>query len=177
MRGAIDQVEVQAGRSFAHQDALFGLPDTRGTGRRDVGEEHAFPNRGALTAFHVVHVENNFREAFVKDSGLDFERCLRAFEPVLQASESGLGSGGQVDAVGERNQPRARHENGKDAEEVPDANAARAHRRDFAIGGQAAQADENADQHACRDRNGESDGQSQRHHFEHAGERRAVAHD
>ena len=97
--GAVNQMQVQAGRTLADQDALFGLPDARRTRRTDVGEEHAFPDCGALTAFHVVHVKNNFREAFVEDSGLHLERSLRALEPVLQTSESGLRCGSQVDAV------------------------------------------------------------------------------
>ena len=52
----------------------------------------------------------------------------------------------------------------------------RAHGCDFAVGSQAAQPDQNADQHAGRYRDRESEGQAEADDFQHAAHGCAVAH-
>ena len=87
------------------------------------------------------------------------------------------GTGSEIDAVAEREEPGHDDENRNDAEEGPDAEAAGAHGGDFAVGGEAAEADEDSDQHAHRNGVSEGDGDGIEEDFGDAGERGAVADD
>src|SRR5271169_4757869 len=83
-----------------------------------------------------------------KNTRLDFERSLRRPETVLKLSEGGERTGGQIDAVTECEQPGDHDKDGDHAEEVPYAESAGAHGGNFAVRGQTAESDKDADQHA-----------------------------
>ena len=76
---------------FTDQNAL---PRQRNAGRggyADISDENSLPNGRALRALPVLNVEHELGETLVEDSRLDFERCLRAFQAILQPPQCGLG--------------------------------------------------------------------------------------
>src|SRR6202795_132590 len=80
-----------------------------------------------------------------------------------------------VHAVAESKQPGHHHKNGDYAEESPHAEATGSHGGDFAVGGQAAESDEDADKHAHRNGVGERNGNGKEKDLRHAWQRSAVA--
>ena len=108
---------------------------------------------------HIFDVEHHVLEVFVEDARLNLKGSLRTPELVLQAGERRRGHGGKPDAVGQRQQPGGNGEDGDDADKHPGAQAAGAHGGDFAVGGQAAEADEDSDQQAHGDGDGAGNGQ------------------
>jgi hypothetical protein len=87
VRGAVDQVQVQAVLSLGDEDAFVSQRDARIGGIGNVGEKHALPHRGALGCMHVLHIQHDLGEPFIEHSGLHFKGNLRAFELVLQACQ------------------------------------------------------------------------------------------
>jgi len=141
-------MQVQAVLTLGDHNTFVGQRYAGIGGIGDIGEKHSLPNRRALGGVYVLHIEHNLREAFVEHAGLHFERSLRAFELVLEASQGSHRPWGQVQSVDQRQQPCGEDENRQHAAEVPHAHAAGAHGGDFAVGGEPAQADQNPDQHA-----------------------------
>ncbi len=170
MHRAVDQVQVQAVLTFADDDAFLGQRYFRIGGVAQVGHEDALPQGRALSALHVLHIENYFGKSFVEDAGLDFERNLRAFESIFQVAEGGLGAGRDVESVDQRQGPGADDEDGEHAEEAPHAHAAGAHGGDFTVGGESAEADEDADQHAHGQRVGEGEWDGEKENLGDAGQ-------
>ena len=160
---AVNQMQVEAVFAFADHDAFFGQGHAWIGGIGDVGQEDALPHGGPLRAVHVLHVEDGLGEAFVENSRTDFEGDLRAFEAIFEMCQRGLRTWGEVESVEQREQPGADDEDGEDAQESPDAEAAGAHGGDFTVGREAAEADQDADQHAHwngvgeRERHGEKE--------------------
>ena len=129
-----------------------------------------FQRAAPCADFHVLHVENFLGESFVENSGLDFEGNLRTFEAVFEVAERGLGAGRDVEAVDHGDEPGGENEKGECAEEAPDAHAAGAHGGDLAVGGEAAEADEDPDQARSWERVGEGERDGEKENFGDAGE-------
>ena len=177
MHRSVAQMQVQAVAFFGNQNAFAGQRDAGAEGIGDIGKKDAFPDCGSLGAVHVLHVEHEFGKAFVEDTGLDFKGNLRALESIFEPGQRGLRSWREISAVDEREQPCGDNENGEDAKKGPHAQPAGAHGGDLAVGGEAAQSDENADQHAHRKRVGEGDWHGVEENFGDAGQRSAGADD
>ena len=173
--GTVDQVQVQAVLAFADHDGFLGERDLGIGGIAQIGHEHALPHGGTLGALHVLHVEDDFGESFVEHSRLDFEGNLRTFQAVFEMTESGLGSRGDVESVDKSHEPCGDDEEGKGAKEAPDAHAAGAHGGDFTVGGETAEADQDADQHAHGKRVGEGERDGEEENFGDAGQGSAGA--
>ena len=77
----------------------------------------------------------------------------------------------------EGEEPGADHEKRKRTQEAPDTHATGAHGGDFAIGGETAQADQDSDQHAHRQRVGEGERDGEKENLGDAGQRSAGADD
>ena len=99
VRGTITEMQVQAIRAFADENALLCKRDSRRDGTAHICKKDAFPDRGAGSTLDVLHIQNRFWKALVKDSRLNLKRCLRRLEAILQSSKGGLGTRGNVDAV------------------------------------------------------------------------------
>ena len=172
---AIGQVQMECLRAFADQDSLAGKRDSRGRGHAGVGDEDPLPDGRALGRFDVLNVEHESGEAFVENARLNFERDLRGLQAVLQVNHGGLGLGSEIDSVGQGEKPGRYGEDRYDAEEAPDADAAGSHGGDFAVGGEAAEADQNAYQHARRNADGERYRNDEEEDFGNTRQRSAVA--
>ncbi len=66
VRGAVDQVQVQAILALGDQNAFMRQRDARIGRIGNVGQKNAFPNRGALRRVHVLHVEHELGKAFIE---------------------------------------------------------------------------------------------------------------
>ena len=108
--GTVGEMQVQRIGPLADEQALARQSDARRGRVRQIGEEHAFPERSARHGLDVLHVEDDLREALVKHSGLDFERSLRRLEVVLELSQGGKRARRKIDAVSESEQPGHHHE-------------------------------------------------------------------
>ena len=95
----------------------------------------------------ILHVEHELGESFVEDARLNLKGHLRALEPFLEPSERGLGLGGHVDSIDQRQKPCPRCKDGNDPQKRPHADAAGPHGGDFAVGRQPTQSDQNSHQH------------------------------
>src|ERR1700686_3059420 len=104
-------MQVQTILTFADYDPFPGESDFGIGGVAKIGHEQALPHGRALSALHVLHVENFSGESLVENSWLDFEGDLRAFEAVFQMAEGGLGAGGDVEAVKDCQKPRGSDKN------------------------------------------------------------------
>ena len=82
----------------------------------------------------------------------------------------------EIQAVTKCEYPGYNHEDRDDAQESPYPQAARMHGGDFAIGGKAAESDEDADQHAHRNGVGERYWNGEEKDLSDARKRSAVAH-
>ena len=92
-------------------------------------------------------------------------------------AQRGLGSRGDVKSVGQRHEPGGEDEDREHPQEAPHAHAAGAHGGDLAVGGEAAEADEDSDQHAHGQRVGERERDGEEENFGDAGQRSAGADD
>src|SRR5215469_14484673 len=81
----------------------------------------------------------------------------------------------EINAVAESQQPGGEEKNRKNSQETPDADATGLHGSNFAIGGEAAQADQNSDQHSGWQSNGEGFRNNQEKQRHGARERRTIA--
>ncbi len=149
------QVQVQAILTLGNENAFAGQRDAWIGGIGDVCEKHSIPNGSSLGAVHVLHVEHEFGKTFIEHARLHFVGNLRAFELIFEASERCQRPGRQIKSVGQSEQPGGGDKNCQHASKVPHAHAAGAHGGDLAVGGEAAQPDENPYQHAHGDRVGE----------------------
>jgi len=175
--GPARQMQVQCVGPLADQDALARQRDAGGRRLAQVRKEHTFPQRGARHGFHVLHVEHGFGEAFIENAGLNLERGLRALEPVLQIAERCQGTRRQIDAVDQGEHPRHDHEDRDHPQERPDAQAAGAHGRNFAVRGQTAQPNQDSDQHPHGNGVGQGHGNTVEEDLGDAGQRGTVAND
>ena len=134
-----------------------------------------FHTAAPCALLHVLHVEHDFGKSFIEDARLHFERNLRAFKPVFEASEGSLRLGRNIHTIYQSQQPGGDDENRKYPEEAPHAHAAGAHGGDFAVGGEAAEADQDSDQHAHGQRVSERQRDGEGENFSDAGQRSAGA--
>ena len=111
---------------------------------------------GGTGGGYVLDVEDVVLEVFVEDSGLDLEGGLRGFELVFQLEQVGGGARGEVESVEQAEAEHEEGEDGDDAYEGEGANAAGAHGGDFAVGGEAGEAEKDSSE----DRGGQGDGES-----------------
>src|ERR1700722_17433019 len=153
-------MQVQTILTFADYDPFPGESDFGIGSVTEIGHEQAFPHGRALSALHVLNVENFSGESLVENSRLDFEGDLRAFEAVFQMAERGLGPWGDVEAVEEGEEPRGSNKNRERTEEAPHAHATGAHGGNFAVGSQTAESNQDSEQDAHGERigQGERDG-------------------
>ena len=175
VRGTVDEMQVQSVGPLADEHAFARQADAGRGGVRQIGEEDAFPQRSAGHGLDVLHVKNDLGEAFVKHARLDFERGLGRFQVALELSQSFERAGREIDAVAESEQPGQHHENRNHAQEGPHPQAAGAHGGDFAVRGQTAESDEDADQHAHGNGVGKRDRHGKEKDFGYARQRSAVA--
>jgi hypothetical protein len=168
--GAVDQVQVQAVLTFADDDRFLGQGDRWVGGVAQVRHEDTLPNGCALGRLHVLHIENFFGESFVENSRLDFEGDLRTFEAVFEVAERGLGAGRDVEAVHHGHEPGGDDKDRERAQESPDSHAAGAHGGDFAVGGEAAEADQDSQKHAHGQRVGERERHGEEENLGDAGQ-------
>src|SRR5579872_955442 len=143
----------------------------------NVREEYAFPYGGFLRGVYVLHIENDFRKAFIKNSGLHFERSLRTFQLIFKPSQRRKRPGREIHTVTQSEQPGPENKNGQDAAKAPHSHAARTHGGDLAIGSEPAQPYQNSDEHAHRDGVGERKRDGVEENFGDAGQRSASADD
>ncbi len=177
VRGAVDEVQVQAIGAFADDDALLGKSNFRIAGVGNIRHENVFPQGSALRALHILHIQNVFRKSFVENAGLDFKRNLRAFQAIFQADQRGLGAGRNVESVGQGEQPGGDDEDGKYPQEGPHAHAAGAHGGDFRVGCETAEADQNSQQHAHGNGVGKRERHGEKENLSDAGQGSAGADD
>ena len=175
--GTVDQVQVEAVLAFADDDALLGERDLGIGGVAEIGHEHALPHSGSLGALDVLHIEDDLGESFVEDARLDLEGNLGTFEAIFEMSKSGLGSRGDVESVEKSHEPGGDDEEGKGAKKGPYTHAAGAHGGDFTVGGETAETDQDAEQHAHGKRVGEGERDGEEENFRDAGQRSAGADD
>ena len=107
----------------------------------------------------ILHVEDVVLEVFVEDARLDFEGSLRGFELVFQLEQVGGAVRGEVESVDEAEGERGEGEDGDDADEAEGADAAGAHGGDFGVGGEAAEAEQDAGENGGGDGDGEGVGE------------------
>ncbi len=118
------------------------------------------PDGGAVGAGDdVLGVEDVVLEVFVEDAGLDFDGGLAGLGGVFVVEESLGGAGSDEEGVGEAEDPEGDGEDADDADEGEDAEAGGAHGGDFAVGGEAAEAEQDADEHGHGDGEGEEAGE------------------
>ena len=173
--GTVDQMQVQAVLAFGNENSFMRQRNAWIGGIGDIRQKNALPDRRALRGVHVLHVEHDLREPFVEDPGLDFKRNLRAFELILEMSQRSQRPRCEIESVDQRQQPCADDEDRQHAAKAPHAQAAGAHRSDFTVGGETAQANKNPHQHAHRDGISERQWHGVEENFSHAGQRRAGA--
>ncbi len=128
-------------------------------GLGEVGEEDVTPDGGSCGGCDVLDVEDAVLELFVKDAGLDLEGGLGGFERLAERDEAGGGAGSEVEGVEEAQAKGDGGDDGDDADEVDGTHAGGAHGGDFAVGGEAGEAEEDADQNRHGDGDVERRGQ------------------
>ena len=115
-------------------------------------------------------------KAFIENVRLDFKRNLGGSQFVLQSGKRGGGSGFDNYCINQRQHPGGNAKHGDDLEEFAYAYAGSAHRRDFTIGGHAAEPQQDSHQHSHGDGDFQGGRQGEKENFRHAGEGSAVAH-
>src|SRR5260370_24222961 len=93
------EMKMQRVPPLGDQDTFAGQRYARIGGVGNVGEKHTLPNRCALGAVHVLHVEHVLGKTFVENPWLHFKRNLRAFELILKVAKRGQPFGGEVKSV------------------------------------------------------------------------------
>src|ERR1700733_9325577 len=133
-------------------DSLGGGGDVGVGGLGEVGEEDVMPEGGSGGGGGVLDIEDAVLELFVEDSRLDFEGGLRGREGFADRDETGGGAGREVEGVEEAEGESDGGDDGDDADEVDGSHAGGAHGGNFAVGGEAGESEEDADE------NGHGDG-------------------
>src|SRR5216683_4649590 len=169
-------MQVERIRALADQDSLLCQSNLGSSGSGGVSDEYPLPDGGTLCALDVVDVKYLLRKALVENPRLDLERNLRSLEPVLQPRQCRLRTGSKIYVVGQGEQPGDQEKDRKNAQKIPDANAAGLHGCDLTVGGKAAESDQDTDQDSRRHGQGERSGNSEEKQFSGAGKRSAVAH-
>ena len=167
---------MQAILALGYENAFPGQRDPRIRTIRDIGEKYSVPNCATLSAVHVLHVKHNLRKAFIKYAGLHFKRNLRALKLFLQVPQRRQRPRSYVKRIPQSEQPGGGDKNRQHAAKAPHPHAAGTHGGDFAVGGQAAQPDQDSHQHAHGQGVGQRKGNSEREDFGDAGKRSAVPH-
>ncbi len=140
-----------------------------------VGHKDLAPVGGAGSAAHILHVENKVAEILVEDARLNLVGRLRGRQRLLHVEDGLVGAGSDVERIHQPQQRAADCHDGGHADKVGDAQARGADGDDFAVGGQAAQSQQNAHQHRHGDRDPEQVGQGEEKDLQHIGEGGAVA--
>jgi len=175
VRRTIGQMQVQSIGSLADEQSFARQTDAGRGWITQIGEEHAFPESPARHGLDVLHVKDSLREALVKHAGLYFERDLRRLEAILELSQGGERSGRKIDTVAKSEQPCSHHEDRDHTQKGPYADAAGAHGGDFAVGGEAAESDEDADKYAHRNGVSKCDGDGKEKYFCNTRQWRTIA--
>ena len=142
----------------------------------DVGHEHLPPVGRARAGAHVLHIENEVVKVLVEDAGLNLVGGLRGFQRLLHFDDGLVGARREIQRVAQAKQRAGHGHDGGDAHKVADAQARGAHGDDFAVGGQAAEPQQDAPQHRHGDGDLEQIGQREEKDLRHVGPRGAVAH-
>ena len=153
---------------------LSGSDDVGIGGLGEVGEEDMMPGGHAGAGADILHIEDVVLEVFVEDAGLDLEGCLRGFELVLQLEQIAGALGSEVESVDEADGEGGEGEDGDDADEAEGSDAAGAHGGDFGVGGEAAEAKQDAGEDGGGDGDGEGVGEHVADDAHGVGERGAV---
>jgi hypothetical protein len=155
----------------------IGGGDLRRVGIGYVGQKDATPVGGAGASTHILHVEDVILEIFIEDAGLDFVGSLGIGERIFQIAHGGSRLRGQDHGVEHAYDPPGYSYHAHDTDEAPHADAGRAHGSDFAVGGEATEAQQNADEHGHRNRNREHVREGEQDDLENRAQRGAVADD
>ena len=113
------------------------------------------PGGSAGGGTDVLDVEDVVLEVFVEDAGLDFEGGLRGLELAFQLEQVAGGARGEVEGVEQAKAEGGEGEDGDDADKAEDPDAAGAHGCELAVGGEAAE----AEQDSGEDGGGQGDGE------------------
>src|ERR1700733_1211118 len=113
------------------------------------------PEGGSSGGGNVLNVEDTVLELLVEDAGLDLEGGLGGLEGFAESDQASGGAGGKVERVEQTEDEGDGGDNGDDADEVDGSHACGAHGGDFAVGGEAGEAEEDADQNGHGDSDGE----------------------
>ena len=166
---AVGQVEAEGLGGAGEHGGFVGSDDVGGCGLGEVGDEDVAPDGGAIGAGDdVLCVEDVVFEVFVEDAGLDGDGGLAGLGGVFVVDKGLGGAGSDEEGVGEAEDPERDGEDADDADEGEDAEAGGAHGGDFAVGCEAAEAKQDADEH------GHGDGEGQKARQEIADEAKDV---
>jgi len=125
-------------------EGLIGGGDVGIRGLGEIGEEDVMPGGYARGGLDILHIEDIVLQVLEEDSGLDLEGGLRCFEPVFQLEQVGGGAGDEVEGVDQAEAEGSEGENGDDAHEGEGTDAAGAHGGDFAVAGEAGEAEKDS---------------------------------
>ncbi len=126
--------------------------------------------------FHVLHVQNQVREALVEYARLDCEWRLRRKHLIFQAAQRANRSRAQPERQYQRRKPAAQRNESNWHQQTPQADAARMQRHNFAVRGKSAEADQHSDQHGHRNRERQHRRQRAQKNQQHCADAAGVAH-
>ena len=115
-------------------------------------------------------------EILVEDARLNFVRSLHG-KGFVHCQNGLIGAGCDVERVEQPEQGSTDGDDGGDADEVADAEAGGAHGDDFAVGGQAAESEQDTDEHGHGNGDHEEVGKEEENDFKDALKGGAVADD
>src|SRR5271166_421410 len=175
--GAVFQMEAQLVGRVAEQGAALGQGDLGRGWIADIGQKYAAPQRAAAGRNYVLYIKHDVLELFVEDPRLYLKRRLRRLQPLLQMVERVRRFWRHIDGVEHSQHPRSNGKNGDRADEHSRPNATGPHGSNFAVGRQAAQPHQNADQHTHRQGDDERRRQCEKENFRHTRQGSAVTDD
>ena len=157
---AVGELEAEGLVGTGEDGGFVGGDDVGGGGLGEVGDEDVTPDGGAVGAGDdVLCVEDVVLEVFVEDARLNFDGGLAGLGGVFVVEKGLGGAGSEIERVGQAGDPEEEGEEADDADEGEDAQAGGAHGGDFAVGCQAAEAEQDADQDGHGNGEGEEAGQ------------------
>ena len=95
-----------------------------------------------------MNIKNELGKSFIKDARLNLKRDLRTLQLFLQVGKSSCRTWRNVNAIADCQYQRSYEKKRENAEKLPHPDTARFHSGNLAVGGEAAQAEQDSDEHA-----------------------------